>query len=264
MRELDRLDQRYGLGADPRQFRRVPRRRAPRATGGLGAAAALLASFALLLFLPNPVGEQLRRVLHLPDDRLAPTVVSFGHGSHAFQATQPGTDVPVSYSPCHPIHYVVNPDGGPPGAVGLVRDAVAEVSRRSGFVFTYDGTTEDRAFARTGGPVLVGFATDEEFGHLATSGDAVGVGGSSYVDGGVGFRQYRTGMVALKASWFRHSAVMAREDEERAVVLHELGHVLGLAHVDDRGELMYRSLTRTSFGPGDLEGLAALGRVRCG
>ena len=48
---------------------------------------------------------------------------------------------------------------------------------------------------------------------------------------------------------------------ERAVIQHELGHLLGLDHVDDAGQLIY-SETRggvTGFGSGDLNGLAALG-----
>jgi hypothetical protein len=50
----------------------------------------------------------------------------------------------------------------------------------------------------------------------------------------------------------------------RAIVMHELGHVVGLAHVDDRGELMYAdSVGQKTFGPGDLTGLGALGRGRC-
>ena len=50
----------------------------------------------------------------------------------------------------------------------------------------------------------------------------------------------------------------------RAIVQHELGHVLGLDHVDDPGELMYdTSSGRTDFGPGDLEGLARLAGVPC-
>jgi hypothetical protein len=187
-----------------------------------------------------------------------------GHGTYAFETTQRGSSIPVSYNPCAPIHYVVNPDGGPSGAVTLIREAVDEVARRSGFVFRYDGTTHDRTFERRRGPVLVGFATGEEFAELTQNGDAVGVGGSAYVGDGTGFRRYTTGMVALKGSWFREQEARLGRDRERAVVLHELGHVLGLAHVEDRGELMYPTLTRTGFGPGDLDGLARLGATRCG
>ena len=50
----------------------------------------------------------------------------------------------------------------------------------------------------------------------------------------------------------------------RAVVMHELGHVLGLDHVDDRDQLMYdENVGQTELGPGDRAGLAALGAGRC-
>ena len=85
-----------------------------------------------------------------------------------------------------------------------------------------------------------------------------------FLDDGDGFNQYVTGMVALKASFFRQQDALGRSELERAVVMHELGHVLGLDHVKDRNELMYPSVTRMSYGPGDIEGLAKLGAVRCG
>ncbi len=48
------------------------------------------------------------------------------------------------------------------------------------------------------------------------------------------------------------------------MVLHELGHVLGLAHVDDRHEVMYEKGVRISdYGPGDLKGLKILGSGPC-
>ena len=51
----------------------------------------------------------------------------------------------------------------------------------------------------------------------------------------------------------------------QAIVDHEFGHLVGLDHVTDPGELMAEvNLGRTSYGPGDLEGLARLGAIPCG
>jgi len=51
----------------------------------------------------------------------------------------------------------------------------------------------------------------------------------------------------------------------QAVVLHELGHLVGLAHVNDSGALMFPRASGevTAFGPGDRAGLAALGSGAC-
>ena len=50
----------------------------------------------------------------------------------------------------------------------------------------------------------------------------------------------------------------------RAIAMHELGHLVGLAHVDDERELMdAQNHGQVDFGPGDRRGLARLGRGRC-
>jgi hypothetical protein len=77
---------------------------------------------------------------------------------------------------------------------------------------------------------------------------------------------YVTGSVSLDTSDFE--TILARPDgeaEARAIVMHELGHVVGLAHVDDPAQLMNAdNVGLTNFGPGDLAGLALLGKGRCG
>ena len=48
------------------------------------------------------------------------------------------------------------------------------------------------------------------------------------------------------------------------MLLHELGHVLGLDHVDNADELMNDdNLGLTAYGPGDLAGLRQLGNGPC-
>ena len=46
--------------------------------------------------------------------------------------------------------------------------------------------------------------------------------------------------------------------------VHEVGHLVGLDHVDDPTQLMYRSTVTTELGAGDRSGLAILGNTPCG
>jgi predicted Zn-dependent protease len=118
-------------------------------------------------------------------------------------------------------------------------------------------------------PVLIGWADEDEVGDLAD--DVAGVGGPTMVEIGR-LRTYVTGSVVLdRDTTDRFGADdPARPDGrgadelEIALLLHELGHLVGLEHVDDPGELMYPAgITRSSYGPGDKEGLAALGAIPC-
>ena len=226
----------------------------------------------LVVAVPGVAPASLRRLAGL--DRRPPSirVGAPGSGSFAFMAHQPGNPgQPVAYDRCRWIRYVINPAGGPPEAVDLVQDAVARVEQASGLRFQYAGTTTARPHWDSpvtpaigpAEPVLVSWARADEVHELA--GNVAGIGGSVSIGTPDGRLRYVTGGVTLDAGSFaRLTAQLHGEAEERAIILHELGHVVGLAHVDDDGELMSAdNVGRLDFGPGDLEGLAKLGSGPC-
>ena len=266
MAELDRLDREYGLGAMPSpatgRSRHGRRSRGPVLPSLLVTAVLLVGIVALT---PSDSMRNIRRLVGFDDDRLAAVPdVRRGVGSFAHMQTQRGSDEPVAYDPCRVIEVAVNPEGAPANYNELVDTGLARTGAATGLKFTRVGLTEDRdvtagAFGHRR-PVLIAWATPEEVPDLA--GEIAGIGGSVAV-GPPGRMRYVTGKVMLDRDLF---ASFDADDVARAqaIVDHELGHVVGLGHVDDPGELMNEeNLGRTTYGPGDREGLARLGSVDC-
>ncbi len=199
-------------------------------------------------------------------------------GEYGFVAVQADGVTPVAYDPCRPVRWVLRPDGAPPGGADLVEEVMARTSAATGLQFVFDGTTDEvwqaarpayqpDRYGDRWAPVLVGWATPAEVPELA--GAVVGLGGSAAVSVG-GPRVFVTGAVALDAEWAAGAArTSTGRDLLLDVVLHEIGHVVGLDHVDDPGELMHSELLapgdsgRDGLGPGDRAGLAALGAGAC-
>ncbi len=187
---------------------------------------------------------------------------------YAFLQVDPVTGDPIAWDRCRTIEYVVNPAGAPSGWPTLLDDAVARMERASGLTLDSLGETTDRDFEDrdpTGyspDPVLVGWADAEEVPDLA--GDVAGIAGAMSTGDNRGLR-LRSGAMVLDSGLFADLEDDGRRDVAVAIVLHELGHVVGLDHVDDPGELMNAEgvAPRPRFGPGDLEGLAALADVPC-
>ena len=84
-------------------------------------------------------------------------------------------------------------------------------------------------------------------------------------EGGARNALYVTGALALDGPTV--DAMIRDGDIElaRVLILHELGHLVGLDHVDDMSQLMYKDMTGDvfDFGSGDLQGLALLGQGPC-
>ena len=223
--------------------------------------------FAFAVLAPTTEMQELRRLVGLGGGRLeaAPDVPD-GPGSYEFMQTQPQTGEPVGYDPCRVIEVEVNPDGAPEGYDRLVDTAIEHTSEATGLRFERIGLTDRRPPKLTTAqrqPVLVAWATAEEVPDLA--GDVAGIGGSTAVERGFRDRTYVTGQVVLDADVFDDiDGDMDAYAAAQAIVDHEFGHLVGLDHVDDPHELMHSdNIGLTSYGPGDLKGLARLGNLPC-
>jgi hypothetical protein len=195
-------------------------------------------------------------------------------GHHRFIAHQADGEEPVAYDPCRPVHYVIRPDHAPPGGNRVVHRAVARIERATGLDFRYDGRSgEDPAphrkpfqpdrYGDRWAPVLVTWVTVAEVPRMA--GRIAGQAGSVSIDPVAGPTVYVTGSVELDAVQLADLlAAPRRADEAYAVVLHELGHLVGLDHVRDPDQLMYPSdVGVLRLAPGDRAGLRTLGMGRC-
>ncbi|MGY1916856.1 matrixin family metalloprotease [Blastococcus sp. SYSU DS0973] len=196
-------------------------------------------------------------------------------GSYAYVSVQEDGVTPVAYDPCREVRYVLRPDAAPPGTEPMVHDAVARIGELTGLRFSFDGYTDEplagdrlpyqpERYGDRWAPVLIGWQTETE--NPALAGDVIGAAGSTAVSLGDGPRVYVTGTVSLDAG--QAPQVLGERDGAailRSVVLHELGHLVGLSHVDDDRELMFPETRRavTDFASGDLTGLAALGGGPC-
>lgn len=204
-------------------------------------------------------------------------------GPHAFAATQDDGATAVAWDPCRPVPYVVRP-GGPAGSDLLLRQAIDRVSIATGLRFVDQGTTDEvpgparapyqpERYGDRWAPVLIAWSNPGEYPILggreengAGVTDVAGVGGASSAGWEGEPTVYVTGSLVLDEPDL--TAMLAQRDgwdRVRSVIMHELGHVVGLDHVDDPGQLMHATTVPgvVEFGPGDLQGLAALGRGPC-
>jgi len=191
-------------------------------------------------------------------------------GEFTFMATRAGD--PIRWNPCAPIHYVVNLGPAPPGSLEDVQAAVLDLSNATGIAFVYEGLTDEvpsrwrdpyqpERYGERWAPVLIGWVdpATSNFDFNPGGHEAAAIGGPITSDQGPR-DVYVSGVVAINAA-DPNPPGFSSPGSQGPVLLHELAHVLGLGHVRERGELMEPSGGGvTGFGPGDLEGLRALGR----
>ncbi|HEX2174494.1 MAG TPA: matrixin family metalloprotease [Nocardioidaceae bacterium] len=193
-------------------------------------------------------------------------------GQYSFLHTR-GSGKPVRWSTCEPIRYVVRRINQPEGAQRLLRESISRISEVTGIEWASQGTTRE---APTGkrrlyqprrygqdqwAPVLIAYSAPEEYSRLR--GQAAGYGGAAYVRQGNAPPRYVSGMAVFDAE---QMTAMGGRQAMRAVMLHELAHVTGLGHVNNRNQLMNpvqygRQVSHLQ--QGDIAGLRRLGNGAC-
>lgn len=211
-----------------------------------------------------------------------------GHSSRAQDAAPEGADAlegfavwgltrdgdPLRWDACRPIDLVLAPLGAPPGAEEDVREAAARLTTASGLRLRLVGLSEERPSALRPltvrdpdglrwNPVLIAWMTPEEAQAAAIPLEPHDRGVALPVAVRDGDREgYVTGQIVLNAARSDLRPGFAdRADAWGATLLHELGHLLGLAHVEDASQLMSLDPGRgpVILGSGDLAGLELLG-----
>jgi hypothetical protein len=268
LRKMDRLE--------ARSVRRRP-------AGGHGRAATAVAVLVLMLgglFVTTLLGEDRSASASAYPDRPpdaeaapigTPPDVRKPSNEFAFMRTQDGSSDPVTYDPCVPIHILVDPRTSVDDGMRLLEEALDEMQDATGLAFVVDGLTDDprpsegTIAAADGGPLPARVAWSDPGTDESLEGGVTGTGGSVSVKRD-GHWWFVTGTILLDGPQLAEILTGPRGwQAARAVVMHELGHLVGLNHVETPGQLMQPEgdESLTTWGDGDLTGLAALGRGKC-
>jgi hypothetical protein len=218
-------------------------------------------------FVGSPRASELPAAVPLPTASGPPDV-----GGYAFQATS-ASGRPARWSPCAPIRYALNMNGYPDRLRSTVREAVDRISTATGLTFVAVGDT-DRIPTKAD---TTGLTSSQIVNRSGPYDMVISLANPTLTDmvGGPVTGQAGTRSIAVNGRDIQLVAAGVVIDMDDAgtvpdweplgrgpVLLHEIAHAVGLAHVPDAGQVMFstqRSNGPNTFAAGDLRGLWLVG-----
>ena len=199
-----------------------------------------------------------------------------GSAAYRFLSLTEGSRFIARWDPCSTIGYRVNLAQADPGALGDVQEAIRRIANATGLRFAYRGTTAIVPASRPYyGPdypadtqVVIAWTRPGVSQLLPRSADhPLAVGGSQWTYGfvdpqGGRWAKAMNGFVVVDSTQHPPPGFGSNSYSARGkLLMHELGHVVGLAHVSDPAQVMYPVITTSaaSWGNGDRTGLRILG-----
>ena len=185
----------------------------------------------------------------------------------------------IKWNTCKPIHYTVNLANAPSGAEDFVKQTINEVERQTGIKFTYKGTTSknlwpegkknfkksalytDHTITFMWDSRTIFFGAPDE-----SEADYLGYALKGFQQGKKGGHIF-SGVIVFNTDFFNSGKVI--DKTHKHVLLHELGHVLNLAHTEDSTQVMYGSITTDEissfdkFQDKDLQGISHVKKIKC-